>query len=222
MKTRSFSRLSAVQIKKLCTLASAAFKLDQQRGGVEDGITADHYRKIGQMEAAGIESLKDARQDHYLPLLGKWFTVLGRLDEAFYAYLYEGAANEARRQMAWRLMGQVAHLAEAIGERHLRETGITLDAPETARQAWAYTKHLAKEKYAGQRIEELDETLLEQLGFTVVNRTTAKRGQGDSRTRNKSQRATPRPVPENDLPYPPRLPTSGLSLVDRAKARLAP
>lgn len=191
MKKRFFTRLSALQIKGLCALASQAFKAAKARGAVPDDMTADEWRREGQMEAAGVASLKLATQEHYLAIKGKWFTVLGNLEEAFYCFLNASAEHEATRQMRWRLMGQVALLADGIQHRHFIETSVRLADDESARQAWAYTKSLARDK-GGKSLESLDADALEQLGFTVVNRANAKRGKGDSMKRNKSQRRAAR------------------------------
>lgn len=227
MKKRSFTRLSQRQIGQLCALANQAYKLDLQRGGVDDTTTAEQYRHAGQMEAANVASLKEAGQHTYLPILGKWFVTLGRLDEAFYAFLNAGPENEARRQAAWLLAGHVSHLAAAIGHKHTEETSIVLATEETARQAWAYTRSLAADKFGGRRIDSLDAAEIRQLMYTVINRTNAKRGVGDSFTRNKRQRiqrrlhkASPTQDDATEEPRSTQVPTSpGLGLVARAATR---
>jgi hypothetical protein len=219
MKPHSFSRLSARQIKHLCMLAGQAYKIARARGAVDDDTTADAYRRAGQIEAANVASLKDAGQHHYLPILGKWFTVIGRLDEAFYAFLNEGPENEARRQKAWLLAGHVAHLAATIGTRHKSQTAVELPAEETARQAWSYTTSIARDKYHGRRLESLDAVELEKLMYTVINRTNAKRGIGDSATRNKSQKNR-RAVATNEEPEVSRLIHDAPGLVSRLATRL--
>lgn len=182
--------LSAVQIKGLCALASKAYKAAKARHAMDDDTTADDYRKSGQKEAAGIDSLKQAHQGHYLAIKGKWFVVLGRLDEAFDLFLKSGDQAQHHAQMKWRLVGQVSYLANAMQAAHLRETQIELSDAEIARQAWAYTNTLARDRSAAKtaRLEDLTTKELEQLGFTVINRANAKLGKGNTSTRNKHQR----------------------------------
>ena len=225
MKKRFFTHLSALQIKGLCAMSSKAYKAAKARGSVPDDMTADDWRKDGQMEAAGVASLKLATQEHYLALKGKWFTVLGNLEEAFYCFLNGTADHEATRQMRWRLMGQVALLAEGIQKSHWRLTySDTMSDAEAARQAWSYTKALAHDKF-GRNIDSLDADALEQLGFTVVNRANAKLGKGDPRRRNRSQRQSARrPDDVSQLEAPasagPEAP-QGRSMVARLAEKLA-
>lgn len=186
MKKQFFTKLSAVQIKQLCILAKQAFKAAQARlGAVDDDMDAETFRKQGQIEAVGRESLRLCNQSHYLELLGKWFTVIGNLEAAFYAFLNAGPQNEFRRQMAWRLMGQIYSLAKAMEERE--NTRPEVPIPQ---QAWAYAQHIAKDKFKGRQITSLEGAELEQLGFTVVNRTNGMRdvGKPDGLGRNKKQR----------------------------------
>lgn len=180
--------LSALQIRALVAMAGKAYKLALQRGAIDDTTSAEEYRRAGQMEAAGISSLKEANQGHYLALRGHWWTIIGNLEQAFADWLAAGPQDQARRQMAHRLTGQISHLADAIAAKHHREHGTELDAAEAARQAWAYTQSLSNVKYGGGRFTDLDAFRLEQLGFTITNRANAMRGVGDSRRRNKSQR----------------------------------
>lgn len=229
-KTRYFTRLSEVQIKRLCTMAGQAFKAAKSRGAVEDGITQDEFRKAGQMEAAGVESLKVATQEHFLSIRGKWWVIIGNLELAFYDFLNAGSENEALRQMKWRFMGQLSHLAEGIAVKandkaanELLRAGndlsrlVKMAADEAAKQAWAYGQSLSRDKFDGRGIDSLDVEELEQLGFTVVNRGNAMRGVGDKTTRNKSQRRKPANAP---LSLKRSIP--GKTLVGAAAARLAP
>jgi hypothetical protein len=186
----TLTRLSPVQVKALCSLANKAYKVAKSRHAIDDETTADDYRKAGQKEAAGIESLKDAHQGHYLAIKGKWFVVLGQLEEAFDLFLRAGDQAQHHAQMKWRLIGQIAHLADAIKAAHLEQTQIALSDAEVARQAWAYTNAMARDKSAAKtaRLQDLTTRELEQLGFTVTNRANAKLGVGHSSTRNKNQR----------------------------------
>lgn len=188
MKRQYFTPLSSEQIKSLCALANHAYKAARSRGAIDDDLKADDYRKQGQLEATGVDSLKKANQSHFLEIRGKWWTVIGNLEQAFYDFLNAGPQNEARRQMAWRLAGQVSFLAEAMKFRDERDKGITLSDPDAARQAWAYTNALARSKSGSDRLETLTAEQLEQLGFTLNNRANAMRGVGSSQSRNKSQR----------------------------------
>ena len=242
-KTRYFTRLSGVQIKLLCVMAGQAFKAAKSRGAVEDGQSADEFRKAGQMEAAGVESLKLATQEHFLAIRGKWWVIIGNLELAFYDFLNSGAENEALRQMQWRLMGQLSLLAAAMAKRdhskalnELISAGATgaLNAPmmaedEAARQAWAYGQSLSRDKFERRGIDSLDADELEELGFTVVNRANAMHGVGDKTTRNKSQRRKPAKAPFEPEEVNPcergknrSAPVEGMTLVGSAAARLAP
>lgn len=180
------TRLSPVQIRQLCTLAGQAFKVAKQRQDPRTEEGADAFRKAGQKEAAQIDSLTQAHQGHYLALKGYWFTVIGNLEAAFYAFLNAGDDSEHRRQMAWRLMVQVEPLALGIRNEKAR-IQIDIDEAQAAKEAWLYTQHLAKDKFAGRRIESLSAQELEQLGFTVTNRANAKLKLGKTENRNKKQ-----------------------------------
>lgn len=176
------TRLSRLQERELCMLAGQAYKAAKARpGAVDDHVTADAFRRAGQLEAVKKESLKDCNQGDYLELRGKWFTVIGNLEAAFYAFMQAGAKNELRRQMAWRLMGQLYKLAQAMEEQNQRP-----DVPVPT-QAWQYAQSIAKDKFKGRSITSLDGPELEQLGFTVINRANAMLGKGSAKTRNKSQ-----------------------------------
>ena len=181
--------LSGVQITQLCTMAGQAFKAAQLRRDPRTEAGLNEYRKAGQKDAAQIDSLKQAHQGHYLALVGYWFTQIGDLEEAFYAFLNAGDTNEARRQMAWRLMGQINHLARGIQASKAR-IKIILDDYTAAHEAWRYSQHIARDKFNGRRIEDLDATELEQLGFTIVNRANPMLKRGHDEDRNKKQRAT--------------------------------
>ncbi|MES2598649.1 MAG: hypothetical protein V4662_25160 [Verrucomicrobiota bacterium] len=239
MKPRYLTPLSRIQITQLCAQAGLAYKAAKARGGIEDGMKLDDFRKAGQFEAAKVTSLKLATQEHYLAILGKWWTVMGNLEEAFYAFLNAGAENEAARQMRWRLAGQVSRLAEGIAQKHddalmnaqiqqgVRGTlTITrMPADEAARQAWAYAKSLAKDKFAGRFIESLNADELEQLGFTVFNRASQKLGKGDKSRRNKSQRRGRKAVDsdeESTRREEPLPPASGPSMMARMAAKVSP
>jgi hypothetical protein len=204
------TRLSGIQIKQLCMMAGQAFKIAKLRSDprTEDGV--DAYRKAGQKEAAQIDSLTQAHQGHYLALKGYWFTVIGNLEAAFYAFLAAGDQNEHRRQMAWRLMGQVEPLAAGIRAEKAR-IQIDIDEAQAAKEAWLYTQHLANDKFDGRRIESLNATELEQLGFTVTNRANAKLKLGKTANRNKKQTRVKLGLEtrsEAPLEEPSRMPTN--------------
>lgn len=180
--------LSPVQIRQLCMMASQAFKAAKLRSDPRTEAGAEAYRKAGQQDAAQIDSLKQAHQGHYLALVGYWFTQIGNLEEAFYALLHAGDASEARRQMAWRLMGEISRLANGIKAQKGR-IQIVLSDYEAAHEAWRYAQAIAKDKFNGRRIDSLDAQELEQLAFTVSNRASPMLGKGEDANRNKKQRA---------------------------------
>ena len=195
-RPRFLGRLSGVQIRLLCTLAGQAQTAAKLREDPAAEVDRETWRKNGQDEATGVQGLslaKNANQGHFLPIRGYWFTILGNLQQAFYDFLNAGPENEARKQMAWRMMGQMAHLSEALEGRHERLRQITPGlAPHTpaeaAENAWNYARSIAKDKFQGRRIESLDADELEQLGFTITGRANAMQGKGDPENRNKSQR----------------------------------
>lgn len=189
MKARYWTPLSKLQIRQLCTLAGQAYKLAKARGAVDDDMTAEEYRRQGQLEAAGVASLKEATQAHFLALRGKWFTVIGNLERAFYDFLQADPDNEHRRQVSWLLIGQVHQLAEGLSGKHETTAGAPLDPAEAARQAWAYTRSIAADRFHGRRLEALHTDELEQLGWTVHNRARTMQSPGSRLDRDKSQRA---------------------------------
>lgn len=213
-------RLSAKQIKQLCTMAQKAFKAARSRHALDDDMTAEDFRHAGQMEAAQVESLRTANQGQYLEIRGKWWTVIGNLEQAFHDFLLAGPQEAARKQMAWRLAGQLSLWADAKQQKHLQQTAIELPDDETARQAWAYASSIARDTYK-RGIENLTWEELEQLGFTLVNRTSALRGVGRAENRNKSQRQTRQGrsdlEADDDLD---RTKGPGLSLIARRAAQL--
>lgn len=207
-----FTPLSKIQIRLLCTLAGQAYKAAKLRRAIDDDQDAEIYRREGQLEACGVASLKECNQSHFLAIRGKWFVVLGRLEEAFNDFLNAGEEAAATRQMKWRFIGQVAALAEAIGDKHERETGIVLDVPARAARAHAYAEGIARSQFqAG--LKNLNARQVEILGFTVTNRANALAGRGDSQNRNKSQRNRPK------NPGVTEEPEEG-SLMERAARRL--
>ena len=109
-----FTPLTNDQKAILSILAKEAWSIAQARGAIEDGVMFDAWRYTQQLEACGVASLRDANQSHFLNLRGKWFTIIGNLELAFYDLLNAGEQNEKTRQMKWRLMGFVAVLADGI------------------------------------------------------------------------------------------------------------
>lgn len=190
--------LSNSQKARLSILAREAWDVAKQRGAVDDSMTYDEWRHEQQQEACGLASLKEATQAHYLALRGKWFVILGNLEQAFYDMLNAGEENEARRNMAWRLTGQLALLADGINARHedlrLQNTDMpALTTAEAAQQAWAYASSIAKISHKA-RIEALNARGLELLGYTLTNRANDMLGKGSAENRNKRQRAQNRPA----------------------------
>jgi hypothetical protein len=207
-----FAPLSKIQIRLLCTLAGQAFKAARLRGAVDDDQDAESYRREGQLEACGVAGLKECNQSHFLAIRGKWFVVLGRLEEAFNDFLNAGEQAEATRQMKWRFVGQVAALAESIGDKHERETGIVLDPAARAARALAYAEGISRSQFLS-GLKGLTARQVEILGFTITNRANALAGRGDSQNRNKSQRLR---SPEKGGSEPP----GEGSLIERAARRL--
>lgn len=200
--------LTTLQIRLLCTLAGQAFKAARLRGAVDDDLDPETFRREGQVEAGAPASLKECNQGHFLAIRGKFFVVLGRLEEAFNDFLNAGDDAAALSQMRWRFIGQVAALAEAIGDKHARETGIVLDVPTRAARAHAYAEGIAKTQFHG-GLKSLNARQLEVLGYTITNRGNALAGRGRTENRNKNQRRKEDPAEE-----------PGESLISRAARRL--
>lgn len=220
------ARLSGDQIKQLCAMAGQAQKAARARFDPKADTDAETWRKQGQEASTGIPgfSLRKATQGHYLSVRGHWFTILGNLEQAFYDFLNAGEASEARRQMAWRLMGQVSRLAEGMQAERAR-IGITLPLEAAAVEAWRYAGALARDGFNGRRVENLDAEELERLGFTVTNRASAKLGVGSSASRNKKQRLKPasgasqaplEPFPRPEMTRAPEIPESGSTRLSQA------
>jgi hypothetical protein len=195
-RPRFLGRLSSVQIKLLCTLAGQAQAAAKLRHNPDADTDRETWRKNGQDEATGVQGLslaKNAHQGHFLPIRGYWFTIIGNLQQAFYDFLNGGPDNEARKQMAWRLMGQIAHLSEALEARHERlrsiTPGLAANTPaQAAENSWKYAAVIARDGFQGRRIEALNADELERLGFSITGRANAMQGKGDPENRNKSQR----------------------------------
>ncbi len=198
-----FTPLTNDQKARLSILAKEAWSIAQARGAIEDGVKFDAWRYTQQLEACGVASLRDANQAHFLPLRGKWFTIIGNLELAFYDLLNAGEQNEKARQMKWRLIGFVAVLADGIRAEKAR-IQIMIDEPQAAKEAWSYTLALATDKGRGRRLESFGPDELEQLCHTVINRANAKLGKGKAENRNKSQRSKPKTPPEEPLEGPLR------------------
>lgn len=186
-KSWHLTPLSNDQKARLSILAKAAWNVAQQRGAIEDGVKFDDWRYAQQEEACGVASLREANQSHYLHLRGKWFTILGNLEQAFYDFMNGGEQNERTRQLKWRLAGAAAVLSDGIREEKAR-VQIVLDEAQAAVEAWNYTRALCADKFQRRRIDQLDADELEELCFTVINRANAKLGKGKAEHRNKRQR----------------------------------
>lgn len=194
-----FTRLSGVQIKQLCAMASKAQKAARARFDERAEVDAETWRKWGQDEATGVQglSLRKATQVHYLPIRGFWWNILGNYEQAFTDFLNSGPQNEKLRNMKWRLAGEVARLAEGIQfEKSGGLIPAQIDDAQATKEAWNYTRALCSDKFQRRRIEALEEPdELKQLCDTVFNRASAKLGKGHSSNRNKSQRRKSKAAP---------------------------
>jgi hypothetical protein len=192
-KTWHFTRLSAVQIKQLCTMAGQARAVAKTRFDERAEKDAEAWRKWGQDEATGVQnlSLRKATQVHYLPMRGFWFNIIGNCEQAFYDFLNAGEQNEAMRQIKWRLAGEMSRLADGLKfEKSRLPIPIVIDDVQAAKEAWNYTRVVCTDKFHGRRMEALvTPEEVEQLCHTVFNRASAKLGVGKAENRNKSQRA---------------------------------
>ena len=187
-----FTRLSAIQIKGLCAMAGQAHKIAKQRGHPDAEVDAETWRKNGQDEATAQPglSLREATQVHYLPIRGYWHVIIGNQQQAFYDFLNSGDQNEATRQVKWRLAGEVSRLADGIKADKLRlPIPVVIDDIQAAKEAWDYTRAVARDKCAGRSIASQTPDELWQLCDTIFNRASAKLKVGKPENRNKSQRA---------------------------------
>ncbi len=188
-----FTRLSGTQISQLCTLASRAHKIAKGRQHPDAELNAEDWRKHGQDEATAIHglSLRKATQEHYLPIRGYWWVIIGNVQQAFYDFLNAGPQNEAMRQVKWRLAGEVSRLADGIIASKLRlPIPVQIDNAQAAKEAWNYTTAVCRDKNAGLPPSSLfSPEELWQLCDTIYNRASAMLKVGKKENRNKSQRA---------------------------------
>lgn len=182
MKTRlpDLSPLQPRQIKTLCALASLAFKRSQEKGA-DDEDTAENFRHREQIAAVKVASLKEMNQGHYRTLKAHWMTLLGLLGTAYDLLMRTGNGQEQRELMQHSIAEHTGNLALSWVAK-----GQKLDSAVDG--AWAYTLKLCADKFQGRQLRDLDAAELCQIRDTLINRTSAHRGRGNSRTRNKSQR----------------------------------
>lgn len=191
--------LKPKQISRLAMLRKAAFEVAKRRGAVDDDADFREWYLCEQGEAIGRDSLSltEAKQADFRLIRGRFFVILGNAEAAFADFMEGGAVNEDRRQKLHRLAAQVGSLADALKRDQealeiARLRGVPMDDAEAGRQAWAYCVAVARDKARGRRLHEMTPKELAQLGFTMLNRASAKRGVGRPENRNKSQRAAAR------------------------------
>lgn len=204
--------LSGPQKAALSILASQAYKVSRARFATDDETSLDDFRRAGQLTACRIESLRDVTQTHYLLIRGHWHTIIGNAELAFDDFLAADPEQEARKQLWYRLAGQVARLAEGIAAQHLREH-VQVTPEQAAAESWAYAASICADKFARRRFRDLDARELTTLGFTIYNRASAMLGKGDAENRNKRQRRGDYRKPATQ--------EGGSSLMQAARSRLA-
>ncbi len=190
MNKWQFTRLSAIQIKELCTKAGQAYKAAKRRGHPDADLNAETYRKNGQAQATSIVglSLRLATQEHYLPIRGYWWVIIGNVELAFYDFLNAGAQNEAARQLKWRLAGEVSRLADGIKyDKSHMEIPVEIDDTQAAKEAWNYMLAVCVDKFDLRGPDRLNPDELFHLCNTVFNRASAKLKVGKPENRNKKQ-----------------------------------
>lgn len=183
----TLSHLTKPQIIGLCSLANLAYKRAKERGGIEEGDTAETFRRREQLAAVKVESLKQMHQGHYRSLKAHWLYLIGLLGPAYELLIKTGDGQEQRELMQWQISGCAANLAIAF-----QHNGQKLDGAVDG--AWAYILKLARVKFEGRKLSDLDTLEMVQLRDTVINRTNAQMGRGKAENRNKSQRAK-KPAP---------------------------
>lgn len=185
MKTEQTGPLNTRQKSRLAILARMAFRLSISRGAVDDGADYDawRYEQTGQAVGLPVLGWREATQGQYRLIRGRFFVILGNAESAFEDFMQGGEENELRRQRMHRLAAAVGSLAEFWrGEKGV-------DDAEASRQAWAYALSIARDKADKRPLSDLSAVELTQLGWTIINRHSAKRGVGSAANRNKTQRA---------------------------------
>lgn len=180
-KLPDLSPLTSVQIRTLCAFAGLAFKRLRDKGGMDDTDTVETFRHREQLAAVGVGSLKAMNQGHYRDLKAHWLMLLGLVGEAFDLLMKTGDGQEQRELMQWQISGCAANLALAFQHK-----GQKLDSAVDG--AWSYILKIARDKFQGRKLSELDTLEMVDLRNTIINRTNAKMGRGRPESRNKSQR----------------------------------
>lgn len=188
MSAAAVQPLSNVQKTALMRLARDAFTIAKERGAVDDEADFDAWRKEQHGEACERPpfGLREAMNDDFRLIRGRFLVILGNAEAAFYAFIGSGSENEKRRRMAYRLAAQVGTLAKTWGAQR------KLTDAEAARQAWAYCLAIARDKAKGRSFDEMTAVEVRNLGFTILNRRSAHAGVGQTGNRNKSQAARTR------------------------------
>jgi hypothetical protein len=176
--------LSSNQKKAIMCLTNDAFGISIYRGAIDNDANFDRWRKEQYGTACGRPAfgLREAQNDDFRLICGRLLVILGNAEAAFEAFIGSGPENEARRRMAHRLAAKVGILAKLWGAQR------KIPDAEAAKQAWAYTLAIARDKAKGQALDTLPAKTVEQIGFTIINRISAHRGVGSTENRNKSQR----------------------------------
>ena len=183
----------------LCQLAKKAYDhlapLD-----LVDGLKAEAWRRKIQLEAVGKESLTDCQRDDWRPLAAAFYELLGWSHRAFIMWMTTGKVSDNADA------GDTHESREELGSaitRLLVEHGRVVTAPrdnaelERALHArkgggaigYYYVEAIARAKFRGRGMEQLDTAELRQMRDTIKNRIAAREGVGSAKARNKSQRA---------------------------------
>lgn len=184
---RSISRghLTNRQKQVLCQLAAAAYAVQQKHGLIDEGVKLEAWRHAEQLEAVGIGSLRDCRQAHYLHLRGHFEALASGEPSRAFAGMTAAIDDPDRQTIRAILKTELARFAD-LDDDQGRRMG--------EHRAEAYAMTIAKRRgyvgsdQVGAVCDHWDTNKLWTLIYTLRNRIAAKRGVGETRERNKSQR----------------------------------
>lgn len=149
--------LNAKQKRALVTAARAAY---DHRGGARTGQSFEEFRHEQQLQACGVESLRDCRQHHYKLLRGHFDLLTGRPVDAFRKFVGAGNGDQERELV----LAKIAHEAHAVSGSAGQKFGSPADA-------LLYVDGFLQRK-RGTTMEKADATQLWH-GFFTLRRATA-------------------------------------------------
>jgi hypothetical protein len=177
--------LSKHQKAILCQMAADAYAVQKKHGLIDDDVKLEAWRREEQRAAVGIESLKDCRQAHYLPLRGHFAALAGKTEVATFQDTQAAPDDPYRLSMAEALRTELQRFAELTDE-HGKPNG-----PHRAEgYLFAIAQHRGRliPRTVATIVETWNPKKVEELVYTMRNRINAMRDVGKAENRNKSQR----------------------------------